>query len=979
MRLARYLTIVLSLILTAFAFGQLNLPQPRKAWTVLVYQAGDNDLEEAIIKDFNEMERIGSNDRINIVVQLDRSPRYDTSNGNWTTTRRYYVTRDPDEPFPPDFSTRPNNTIRSYLIADLGKKNMGDEAVLRDFLLWGIQNFPADRYFVILADHGAGVRPFRGIPLPTRGMMFADSFNDYLSEDETKRAFAAAVQGLGRPFDIVGLDASEMSILDIAYQLRDACRYLIASQLSEPNDGYPYERFLWELHQNPNIGTEEFLRRFVQHYIDSYRAGQPTNGAGSAVTIAVYNQSVVPSYVQRVDKFAQALMRKLDRFGGLLVSLRRQTQAFSEPIYRDLYHFCQLVVQNIDDAEIRQAAQTVMELHGPGQGKALLYEAHASGHDYDVSNAFGIAVYFPDPSQFDDRYLNANDFARTTQWGRFLQSLQSDTLPPLVRWVFPPEGQKVPVVRPALLLKVEDEGAAGLDPNAVQEVRVNGVLVSTYEFDAATGRLKVVPPQPLDNGLHTLSVRVVDKAGNFATRILTFEVTLPKAVRGVRTFSIPLGLTDPSNRQAWQNLPEKTARWVGVWAVYQRDGRGDLRGSFAPPNAGVSTPPAGLGYFARFDQTVTLSADGAPLDPDRPYAISLQNGWNLLANPFPAPILWNAVQVQVGTQPPITLTEAINQGIILSPPLGYRPNATDPFKFGSYYLLTGDQVLLQPFEAYWVLVDTQRQSVKLIFAPPVGGSARLPLTLPSGKLWAVRLQGLTGDRSLAAGSELLSLGVASDAQWGQDGYDVPMPPYPLNAAVRAYLVTENWRKRSPARLAVDVRPNSERIVWDLVVEADEASGQELTLTWSELSSLPNTVRLWLVDTATGQVVSLRTASAYRFRMDTQQRRLRIVAQQGQTPLRLVGVRVSALRGTGAMVQGSITAPAFLTVTIRSLTGRVVRVLAKDQSMAAGRWQLLWDGRSQEGATLPPGIYLCDITARDELGSHARTVVPVTIR
>ncbi|MFA0773381.1 MAG: hypothetical protein KEFWMYNX_001403 [Candidatus Fervidibacter sp.] len=402
-------------------------PNPRtpKMWTVLVYQAGDNDLEDALIKDFNEMERVGSDDNINIVALLDRSPRYDTSNGNWSTTRRYYITRDPEETFPPDFSARPNHTIRSQLLEDLGKVNMGDGNVLRDFLIWGIQNFPAQRYFVILSDHGAGVRPFRMRRLPTRGMMFADSFNDHLNEDETKEAFAAAVELLGRPIDIIGLDASEMSEIEIAYQLRDACRYLIASQLSEPNDGYPYDRFLWELHQNPTMSTEEFLQRFVQHYIASYRPGQPTNGAGSSVTIAVYNQSVVPTYVQQVDALAQVLLSKLPQYRQQFVNLRHQTQSFSESIYRDLYHYCQLLVQNINDQQIRQAAQNVMDWQGPGEGKALLYEAHATGFDIDVGNAHGIAIYFPDPAGFDDRYLNANDFARTTKWGLFLQQLSS--------------------------------------------------------------------------------------------------------------------------------------------------------------------------------------------------------------------------------------------------------------------------------------------------------------------------------------------------------------------------------------------------------------------------------------------------------------------------------------------------------------------------------------------------------------------------
>ncbi|MFN3420892.1 MAG: hypothetical protein ACK40X_04105, partial [Armatimonadota bacterium] len=65
MRFVRLLTVVLTLALVALGSAQVTLPQPRKAWTVLVYQAGDNDLEEALIKDFNEMERVGSGPNLN--------------------------------------------------------------------------------------------------------------------------------------------------------------------------------------------------------------------------------------------------------------------------------------------------------------------------------------------------------------------------------------------------------------------------------------------------------------------------------------------------------------------------------------------------------------------------------------------------------------------------------------------------------------------------------------------------------------------------------------------------------------------------------------------------------------------------------------------------------------------------------------------------------------------------------------------------
>ncbi len=41
-------------------------------WTILVYLAGDNNLEESAIIDLNEMEQVGSTNNINIVVEMDR-------------------------------------------------------------------------------------------------------------------------------------------------------------------------------------------------------------------------------------------------------------------------------------------------------------------------------------------------------------------------------------------------------------------------------------------------------------------------------------------------------------------------------------------------------------------------------------------------------------------------------------------------------------------------------------------------------------------------------------------------------------------------------------------------------------------------------------------------------------------------------------------------------------------------------------------
>src|SRR5262249_2321207 len=103
-------------------------PKPTPpSWTVLAYMAGDNDLEGSLLRDLQEMERVGSRSgSVEIVAQIDRAPGYDTSRGDWTGSRRYYVTK-----------ASSSQKTSSELLADLGETNTGDPRVLKDFIAFG--------------------------------------------------------------------------------------------------------------------------------------------------------------------------------------------------------------------------------------------------------------------------------------------------------------------------------------------------------------------------------------------------------------------------------------------------------------------------------------------------------------------------------------------------------------------------------------------------------------------------------------------------------------------------------------------------------------------------------------------------------------------------------------------------------------------------------------------------------------------------
>src|SRR3972149_546706 len=87
---------VLGVVLVLLFAGLVGpLVAPARAaladWTFLVYMGGDNDLEPVGITDFLEMAGVGSTPNVNVVVQFDRSAFFDTSHGDWSSTKRFLV------------------------------------------------------------------------------------------------------------------------------------------------------------------------------------------------------------------------------------------------------------------------------------------------------------------------------------------------------------------------------------------------------------------------------------------------------------------------------------------------------------------------------------------------------------------------------------------------------------------------------------------------------------------------------------------------------------------------------------------------------------------------------------------------------------------------------------------------------------------------------------------------------------------------
>lgn len=400
-----------------------NIPAPKppsnggsREWTVMVYMSADDkgkdSLEPDAIDDVNEMELVGSDDRLAIVIQLDRVPGRDSSNNDWVTAHRYLITYDPS--YDPN-SENPDRTIRSKLIADLGELNMGSPKALIDFVRWAKANYPARHYALVLWNHGSGVddsSPYRlkhirhtaqfGVLHP-RGIIYDDTDEDFLTIPELGVALSEV-----KPIDVVAFDACLMGMVEVAYEIRNAASVMCASQLSPPNEGYRYDLWLGELKRNPTMGAKELAKVIVEKYVKS--VGRLYEVANSAIML-----SEVAPLASAVSSFADELQKVADKYKFELANAREETASSPDDRrFKDIYDYARKVKEYVDDQTVRSCANEVMErLKG-----AVLLNMFTG----DLENLTGLNIYLPSPSEADLTGIGYTNlaFAKDTSWDEWL-------------------------------------------------------------------------------------------------------------------------------------------------------------------------------------------------------------------------------------------------------------------------------------------------------------------------------------------------------------------------------------------------------------------------------------------------------------------------------------------------------------------------------------------------------------------------------
>lgn len=339
-------------------------PADADSYTIMVYLNG-SDLESedgSATDDLNEMlaaARIYPTDEINVVVQTGGTKRWYTKGIPPRKIGRYLVTESGLEE-----------------IEELPLANMGSSDTLTDFINFAMDKYPADRFGLVLWNHGGGAVSGFGVD-----ELFDE---DGMTLQELKIAFDQSYLKT-YPLEFLGFDACLMANAEAAYLAQEYATYLVASQELEPGYGWDYKAWLTALGKDPSMDGatlgQAIVDSFIGFYIQNDMREEPT-------TLSVVDLSKMDAVVAALEDLISVSDLSEATFQSM-AKPRSKAREFGLPTeyggYTDMVDMVHLATQYQASYPV-YAANLIAAVE-----KAVVYQMNGPY----VDDAGGLSLYFP--------------------------------------------------------------------------------------------------------------------------------------------------------------------------------------------------------------------------------------------------------------------------------------------------------------------------------------------------------------------------------------------------------------------------------------------------------------------------------------------------------------------------------------------------------------------------------------------------------
>lgn len=330
-----------------------------ESMTVMVYLCG-SDLEtnaQQATNDMNEMLASNTSENLNLVISAGGAETWSKENAYISADHNYTIAYN----------------ANGVAVTEKPSQSMATANALATFITETAAAYPADRYALILWDHGGG---------PMYGLCYDELYNQMISIASLHTALDTAQIH----FEWIGFDCCVMACAEIAYAVHDYADYMIASEESESGLGWSYTGFLNQLANDPMTDTSLVAKTIIDDMISANRRYRMT------ATLALYDLSYAETVMYALYDYIDDVYAYYKTAGITpITTARSQAQDFGEGEYDlvDITHFATLLPTEHSDALLQAVdAMTLIS------------------KTYRIENANGVAMWFFENYPQDARYLD---------------------------------------------------------------------------------------------------------------------------------------------------------------------------------------------------------------------------------------------------------------------------------------------------------------------------------------------------------------------------------------------------------------------------------------------------------------------------------------------------------------------------------------------------------------------------------------------
>lgn len=377
--------------------------RPPTKWVIAVYMVADNNLDPYAIYDIDLMEA-GVTDNATVVVFIDRAKepikegvpeevlKSSDATPFWSGARVLLLVHD----------TEPGLKLGEEVVQDLGEVDSGSPETLARFLEFVKSRFTGEHYMLILWDHGGGPGLF-GVDEDTGGI----SDKDYLTPKEIREALLTS----GFRPDVIYVDACSIGMVELAYDLSDTAKYLVASESLVPSSALDYSSAL------PAVSRLDNPLKAAETLAKIYFDGLSHTAFADIAQVSVVNLTGFRNsdLIKSIKKLSEEIIS--DPSPAALV--RRYLRGFTSPLVAGG------VTETVDIAEFASSVRdSYMAAQDVIKGVENVVVASQAGRD--LVGVGGLSIYYP--IYFDrNLYDSATDFGVDTGWSDALEAIVAES------------------------------------------------------------------------------------------------------------------------------------------------------------------------------------------------------------------------------------------------------------------------------------------------------------------------------------------------------------------------------------------------------------------------------------------------------------------------------------------------------------------------------------------------------------------------